>query len=170
MRKIDLGCGKSCTSGYIGVDIAKTQGVSIIADANKKLPFEDNSIDVYMLRHILEHVDDLKFTMEELYRTLKPDGLMHITVPHYQSQHAYSDFTHKRCFTEMSFRYFDGHYMKPYADYGVNCTFETIELFVHGLDSRRLWLYVTLKAKKNGELAKDYENNDVYMPEWWLHK
>ncbi|MCF8715820.1 methyltransferase domain-containing protein [Joostella atrarenae] len=38
------------------------------------LPFEDNSYDVILCNHVLEHIKDDKKAMEELFRVLKPGG------------------------------------------------------------------------------------------------
>ena len=45
------------------------------------LPFEDNSYDLILCNHVLEHIpNDLK-AMEELYRVLKPGGTAILQVP-----------------------------------------------------------------------------------------
>ncbi|MCX2680390.1 methyltransferase domain-containing protein [Galbibacter sp. EGI 63066] len=38
------------------------------------LPFEDNSYDVILCNHVLEHIKDDKKAMQELFRVLKPGG------------------------------------------------------------------------------------------------
>ena len=45
------------------------------------LPFEDNSFDVVVLDHVLEHLIDLKSAMKEIKRVLDKGGLCHINVP-----------------------------------------------------------------------------------------
>ena len=45
------------------------------------LPFEDNSYDLILCNHVLEHIpNDLK-AMKELYRVLKPRGTAILQVP-----------------------------------------------------------------------------------------
>ena len=39
-----------------------------------KLPFKDNSYDVILCNHVLEHIPDDTKAMQELYRVLKPGG------------------------------------------------------------------------------------------------
>ncbi|MFX0557367.1 class I SAM-dependent methyltransferase [Maribacter sp. CXY002] len=39
-----------------------------------KLPFADNSFDVILCNHVLEHIPDDTKAMQELYRVLKPNG------------------------------------------------------------------------------------------------
>ncbi|MEZ4811673.1 MAG: methyltransferase domain-containing protein [Allomuricauda sp.] len=38
------------------------------------LPFDDNSFDVILCNHVLEHIPDDTKAMQELYRVMKPDG------------------------------------------------------------------------------------------------
>ena len=45
------------------------------------IPFDDNTFDVVMCNHVLEHVTDDKKAMQELYRILKPGGFGIFQVP-----------------------------------------------------------------------------------------
>lgn len=45
------------------------------------LPFDDNSYDVILCNHVLEHIPDDKKAMQELYRVLKPGGLGIFQIP-----------------------------------------------------------------------------------------
>lgn len=45
------------------------------------LPFEENSFDVVFCNHVLEHIEDDKKAMSELYRVLKPGGLGIFQIP-----------------------------------------------------------------------------------------
>ena len=38
------------------------------------LPFDDNSYDIILCNHVLEHIPDDKLAMSELYRVMKPGG------------------------------------------------------------------------------------------------
>lgn len=46
-----------------------------------QLPFEDNSFDIILCNHVLEHIPDDKKAMQELYRILKPGGMGIFQVP-----------------------------------------------------------------------------------------
>ncbi|MEP1207421.1 MAG: methyltransferase domain-containing protein [Rhizobiaceae bacterium] len=46
-----------------------------------QLSFEDESFDVVMANHVLEHIDEDDKAISELYRILKKDGFALITVP-----------------------------------------------------------------------------------------
>jgi SAM-dependent methyltransferase len=45
------------------------------------LPFEDNSYDIVLCNHVLEHIPDDTKAMQELYRVLKPGGMGIFQIP-----------------------------------------------------------------------------------------
>ncbi|MEM7555688.1 MAG: methyltransferase domain-containing protein [Cyanobacteria bacterium P01_A01_bin.84] len=45
------------------------------------IPFDDNSFDVILCNHVLEHIPDDAKAMKELYRVLKPGGWSILQVP-----------------------------------------------------------------------------------------
>ena len=45
------------------------------------LPFDDNSFDLILCNHVLEHIPDDQKAMEELYRVMKPGGWGVLQVP-----------------------------------------------------------------------------------------
>jgi len=58
------------------------------------LPFEENSFDVVFCNHVLEHIEDDKKAMSELYRVLKPGGLGIFQIPQDLSlEKTYEDFS-----------------------------------------------------------------------------
>jgi len=49
-----------------------------------KLPYEDNFFDIVISNHVIEHVGEKQQQQEhldEIYRVLKPDGLLYLAVP-----------------------------------------------------------------------------------------
>ena len=50
---------------------------------DKKLPFKDNSINVFYMSHFLEHITarEAKALFEEIYRTISKKGVVRIIVP-----------------------------------------------------------------------------------------
>ncbi len=89
---LEIGCGSGELSQYLknynGIDISKNSCKSIIGDAHE-LPFKSDSFDLILLLDLLEHTDD-KLVMEEVYRIIKPNGHVIITVPAFDflwSQH-----------------------------------------------------------------------------------
>jgi len=105
---VEIGCGSSPKiKGAITIDIIDLDGIDIVADVTKRLPFNDNSIDEIHSYHFLEHVEDLHFMFQEMYRVLKKEGLIIGTVPHFSNPYYYSDPTHKSFFGLYTFSYFD---------------------------------------------------------------
>lgn len=45
------------------------------------IPFADNTYDMLMCNHVLEHVEDANRCMRELYRVMKPGGIALMQVP-----------------------------------------------------------------------------------------
>lgn len=90
---LDLGCaGNKTVPNAIGVDmIARDEVVEtlagqvsqadVVADVSQPLPFEENSVDTIIQRHILEHLMDTMSVLKECYRLLKSGGLLIIAVP-----------------------------------------------------------------------------------------
>src|SRR5690606_16514451 len=70
---------------------------SPIADVKadiQNLPFEDNSFDVIFCNPVLEHVEDDKKALSELFRVMKPCGWGILQVPiRYQLKKTFADPT-----------------------------------------------------------------------------
>jgi SAM-dependent methyltransferase len=66
---------------FVGVDLVRTgPHVTTIGDA-ASLPLQDCSFDTVICIHVLEHVDDDRQVISELYRVLKPGGSAIVSVP-----------------------------------------------------------------------------------------
>ena len=58
------------------------------------LPFEENSFDIIFCNHVLEHIEDDKKAMQELYRVLKPGGFGIFQIPQdYSRKKTYENFS-----------------------------------------------------------------------------
>lgn len=59
------------------------------------------------MKHVLEHVGatfaEFRLVLRELYRVLKPNGTLEIHVPHFRHDTYWSDPTHVRAFTPLTF-------------------------------------------------------------------
>ncbi len=53
------------------------------ADATKRIPLPDNSVEVLYTSHMLEHLDrqEAKAFLREAYRVLSPNGIIRVAVP-----------------------------------------------------------------------------------------
>jgi SAM-dependent methyltransferase len=66
------------------IDYTTTDLLSPLADIKAdicNLPFEDNSFDIILCNHVLEHIPDDTKAMIELYRVLKNDGMAILQIP-----------------------------------------------------------------------------------------
>lgn len=77
----------------IGTDIYPTDHTTLLADGHH-LPFADQSVDGVWIQAVLEHVLDPQQVVNEIYRVLRPNGLVFADTPFMQQVHegAY-DFT-----------------------------------------------------------------------------
>ena len=98
----------------------------------KKWPFEDNTFDEIEAFHVLEHIEGFKYyrkAMEEMYRILKPEGILRIKVPHRLHRSAYETADHVRFFEANSFHDFQT--CNPYLEeMEYKTKFEQVEEFV----------------------------------------
>lgn len=99
-RVLDCGCGMGYLSMVMGeVSEASIVGVdgdrarllwaqrenvpAVLAQVNiNTLPFADDAFDKILLSEVLEHLPDDTIGLRELWRVLKPGGILAISVPH----------------------------------------------------------------------------------------
>lgn len=105
-RTLDVGCGDHKLRGATGVDMLKLPSVDVVHDLGVfPWPFANNSFDLLFANHVMEHVDDVVKTLEEMHRILAPGGRVVIQVPYFRSVDAFTDPTHRHFFTSQSFEY-----------------------------------------------------------------
>ena len=92
---LDVGCGKmpyrryilknSKIQEYTGLDIETAREYGGVQPDftwdGVTMPFEDNAFDTVMATEVLEHCPDPEITLKEIYRVLKPGGVLFFTVP-----------------------------------------------------------------------------------------
>ncbi len=104
---VELGCGRKRKPGRITVDRVDLPQVDILADLEEGLSFlPDGCVDEIHSRSVLEHIVNFEHLLREMMRVLKPQGTVHIYVPHFSNPYYYSDYTHQRFFGLYSFYYF----------------------------------------------------------------
>jgi O-antigen biosynthesis protein len=108
---IDLGGGIGKPEGYISVDL---EDADIIHDLETKYPFEDNSVGVIRAVDFVEHIRDIRHTMSEIYRVLKPGGFALISVPSTDGRGAWQDPTHVSYWNQNSFWYWTKSFYAKY--------------------------------------------------------
>ena len=82
MKKLNVGCGRTASAGWINIDLY-VEGEGIIKMDARALKFEDESIDVIYTSHTLEHLAfrDVPTALKEFYRVLKKGGQLEVAVP-----------------------------------------------------------------------------------------
>jgi glycosyltransferase involved in cell wall biosynthesis/2-polyprenyl-3-methyl-5-hydroxy-6-metoxy-1,4-benzoquinol methylase len=95
---LDVGCGDASNyqawlvkqvASLTAIDISKTgienarrMGINgIVHDFSERFPFADSTFDGETCIEVLEHLYDPKFAVQEMYRVLKPGGLLVTSVP-----------------------------------------------------------------------------------------
>ena len=102
-KMLDIGCGVgdflhtaeehgwTCTGVEPSEDakaIAKTKTKANIINSEDMEKIPDATFDLITMWHVLEHVDDLKWQIEQLHRLTKTKGRIVIAVPNYKSYDA----------------------------------------------------------------------------------
>jgi len=88
---LDIGTGSGEIASYLGkenhvtsVDISDFRtnitGYNFSL-ANESLPFKENSFDIIISNHVIEHVQDQQLHINEIKRTLKSNGALYLATP-----------------------------------------------------------------------------------------
>ena len=109
MKKLNLGCGFDKRPSWVNADhFPECEPDLLLNIESTPWPIADNSYDQVLMKHVLEHVGasfaDFTSIMQELYRILAPNGVLEIHVPHYRHDTWWSDPTHVRAFTPLTFQ------------------------------------------------------------------
>lgn len=144
--KINFGCGTHHKTGYLNVD--KFAPADLVVDLEDKgtwsesftdengitacrtmfnsylpWPWGDSSVEEALFHHSLEHMGETTagffHIMKELYRVMKHDGIVDITVPHPRHDDFLNDPTHVRPITPMILTLFDRSENEAWAKSGV---------------------------------------------------
>jgi SAM-dependent methyltransferase len=95
---VDVGCDRGIIKRFIlPIEGAHWIGLDIITDRpglelarydelhqcdlDQGIPLDDRSVDIAIFSHVLEHLPRPEFTMTEVFRILKPGGLLLLGVP-----------------------------------------------------------------------------------------
>ena len=133
--RLNLGCNQRPIEGCINVDIHPFEGVDVVADLEKRWPWEDGSVDIVQCADLPEHirmwwespdwskyqgtfesfVDVMKnpvrtygiiHFMNEAHRVLKTGGILDMLIPSTDARGWAQDPTHVSYWNENSILYF----------------------------------------------------------------
>lgn len=106
--KLNLGCGFDKREGWLNVDnFAACEPDQFLEIEATPWDLPSDAFDHVLMKHVLEHVGAefsvFAAVMRELYRVTAPGGLVEIHVPHVRHDTFWSDPTHVRAFTPLTF-------------------------------------------------------------------
>ena len=105
LARLNLGCGADIDPDMVNADIVALPGVDVVTDLDKPWPWKDGSAGYIKASHVFEHLADPLLFMAEAWRVLVPGGLLDIRVPYWKHPFAFTDPTHRRFCTEMTWDY-----------------------------------------------------------------
>jgi SAM-dependent methyltransferase len=113
--RLNLGAGQSAIPGFINIDLSERADLNLDLSVDT-LPFPDSSVQTVFSSHTLEHISDYLFALSEIYRVLRHDGelllsLPYVTLTEYHLVNPY----HVHNFSEHSFDFFDPSLLKGSA-------------------------------------------------------
>lgn len=77
---------------FIGISLTQNNEFHIKHDVTKKYMLEDNCVDIIQSEDVMEHIEysELKDSINEIYRILKPGGLFRLSIPDYNCDILYN--------------------------------------------------------------------------------
>ena len=135
--KLELGCGRAPTSGYIHHDRRK-HSPYIDVEHNLDIlpwPWANESLDEILAIDVFEHLNLMPDSwLQECHRLLKPGGVLRLRVPVFGSPWHIIDPTHVRGFHHLNFDYFiEGRELwQKYGNFYFDFSFQNGDVTVEG--------------------------------------
>ena len=117
-RKLCIGSGNKKREDAVNIDIVSSTGPDICHNLNETpWPLPDHWFEECHAYDVIEHLNDIVATMEEIHRVCRNGATVRITVPHFSCSNAFTDPTHRHYFSCFSLNYFTGeHEFSFYSD------------------------------------------------------
>jgi SAM-dependent methyltransferase len=105
--RLNIGASHTYLPGYTNIDLVEHADISLDL-SSQPLPFEDNSVDLIFSYQTLEHIPDHLFALREMYRVLRHDAPLLLSLPYVTSTefHLVNPY-HLHNYSEHSFGFFD---------------------------------------------------------------
>jgi ubiquinone/menaquinone biosynthesis C-methylase UbiE len=94
IKILDIGCGTGKIINYFNKNTNKIYAVDVYNQIDKniviknfnqvssaELPFEDNYFDIIISNHVVEHIQEQRLHMQEIYRCLNSKGICYYATP-----------------------------------------------------------------------------------------
>lgn len=120
---LNLGAGNRIITEATNHDrIAHRPEITVAHDLNlRPWPWLDESFDKVLAIAVLEHLRlNLVESLDEVWRVLRPGGVLYVKLPHWKADHAYADPTHYWQFSTRALEVFD-----PETEFGKRYAFYT---------------------------------------------
>ena len=106
--KLNLGCGYRHIDGFVNIDIRPECKPDLLCDLSINLPYDDGTIEVVRAFDFLEHIEIGKTVsmVEEIWRVLKPGGILAHMTPSTDGRGAFQDPTHRSFWNINSWIYY----------------------------------------------------------------
>lgn len=118
--KLNLGSGEVRIDGFLNCDYDSLTKPDYVFDMERdRFPFEDNSVDVIVASHVLEHLGEGYFhCLQEMYRVCRHGAVIHVNVPYHRNDQFFDDPTHRRAVTVEGLRLFSRKYNQACREQG----------------------------------------------------
>jgi SAM-dependent methyltransferase len=96
---LNLGCGHKHVAGAVNLDVTPDTNPNVLHDLNRRpWPLPDDHFREVLAYDVVEHLDDVMATFEEIHRVCCHGAVVRVAVPHFSSGNAYTDPTHRHFF------------------------------------------------------------------------
>ncbi|GAB7013712.1 hypothetical protein JCM18549_19830 [Halolamina salina] len=105
-EKLNLGCGWDYRDGWHNVDIREECQPDEVVDLDEyPWPWEDDTFEHVRAWNVVEHVQDLHHTLNELHRIVSPGGTIAVAFPHPAGRSQWIDPTHEHTLLPETFQH-----------------------------------------------------------------
>ena len=147
---LHLGCGRRKEDDAFGIDLVRDSDADLVWNLDKTpWPLPDNTFSKVIMIDVLEHLQHVIPTMEEVYRVTQAGAEIIIQSPFASSHHLWTDPTHIRGFTSRSFKYFNEDFATRFFSYS-HARFDVIdvEYRIHAPKRIDRWLLPIINRRK----------------------
>jgi SAM-dependent methyltransferase len=160
-----LGAGRrERASNVVRVDLSAEVDPDLVWNLDVyPYPFEANHFTDVEMFDVIEHLENIPATLEEIHRVSQPGAIIRITTPHFSCANSFTDPTHKHHFGYFSFDYFLAeHQLAYYSKARFSVRSRSIE-FQGGRISR------SIVRRLANRFPKAYEQRWAWIfPAWFL--